>query len=230
MPKGRILVGLSGGVDSAVAAHLLQSQGYEVAAGFMKNYVSEDENCPTREDRDAAIAVAAHLGIRTFIIFDFREEYRARIVDYIYAGYRAGVTPNPDVLCNSEIKFALFAERAREMRFDAVATGHYARREEHPDGTVRLLRGIDETKDQSYFLSTLSEAQVRYARFPLGGLRKAEVREIARTIGLPNAERKDSQGLCFIGRVDMAAFLQREIPSRTGEIRDTSGRVLGTHP
>ncbi|MDD2487022.1 MAG: tRNA 2-thiouridine(34) synthase MnmA [Candidatus Gracilibacteria bacterium] len=228
MKKKRVLVGLSGGVDSAVTAYLLQKEGYEVCAGFMKNYISEEENCPTKEDRDEAIKVASFLGIKTFIIFDFREEYNKKVVDYIYDGYKSGITPNPDILCNSEIKFKLFLEKAMELGFDYIATGHYARIEE-TGLQYRLLKGIDETKDQSYFLSGLNQFQLSKSLFPIGGIKKTEVRKIAEEIGLPNAKRKDSQGICFVGKVDMHKFLEKKIPTEIGNIVDTSGHILGQH-
>ena len=225
----RILVGLSGGVDSAVSAYLLQQAGHDVAAGFMRNYTSDDATCQTRQDRDEALRVARHLGIRTFTIFDFEKEYRESIVQYVYDGYRSGITPNPDILCNNLIKFGLFLREARAMGYDRIATGHYARIEEHPDGTHVLLSGHDTTKDQSYFLSGLTQDQLAYATFPIGHLTKKEVRTIAHDIGLPNADREESQGICFVGEVDMETFLGTEIPPMEGDIVDTSGKVVGKH-
>ncbi|MBP8016558.1 tRNA 2-thiouridine(34) synthase MnmA [Candidatus Gracilibacteria bacterium] len=229
MKKKRILIGLSGGVDSAVSAYLLQKQGYEVVAGFMKNYVSETGNCPTREDRDEAIKVASHLGIKTFIIFDQREEYDKKIVQYIYDGYKNGITPNPDVLCNSEIKFKLFMQNALNLGVDYIATGHYARIVENGEGKFHLLKGVDESKDQSYFLSGLNQYQLSKSLFPIGNLKKTEVRKIAKEIGLPNALRKDSQGLCFIGKVQMQDFLSKKISKKEGDILDPKGNIIGKH-
>ncbi|HMT27433.1 MAG TPA: tRNA 2-thiouridine(34) synthase MnmA, partial [Candidatus Absconditabacterales bacterium] len=227
--KKKVLVGMSGGVDSAVSAYLLLQQGYEVVAGFMKNYADESNpNCHTREDRDMAIKVAQHLGIKTFVIFDFREEYDQKIIQYIYDGYLAGLTPNPDVLCNSEIKFKLFLEKAMELGCDFVATGHYAQLEKTGE-MVKLLRGVDETKDQSYFLAGLNQYQLNHSLFPIGGMLKSEVRALATEIGLPNADRKDSQGLCFIGKVPMVDFLKKALPVKQGEIVDQTGKKLGYH-
>lgn len=228
----KVMIGLSGGVDSAVAAYLLQQQGHELIAGFMKNYADESNpNCQTREDRDMAIKVAQHLGITTFVIFDFRKAYDERIVQFIYDGYASGVTPNPDVLCNSLIKFGLFLEQATALGCSHVATGHYARvvAPTSDTNTYQLLKGIDTNKDQSYFLSWLSQAQLSQSLFPLGALTKPEVRKIAQDIWLPNADRKDSQGICFIGKVGMEEFLKKKIPVKQGEICDTNGNILGMH-
>ncbi len=228
--KKKILVGLSWGVDSAVAAALLLEQGYEVIAGFMKNYTDEtNPNCHTREDRDMAIKVAAHLGIKTFIIFDFREEYDERIIQYIYNGYKEWLTPNPDVLCNSLVKFDLFLQEAKQLWCDWVATGHYARGEQVWN-EFHLLKWVDTNKDQSYFLSWLSQHQLSHALFPLGGMTKPEVRIKALELNLPNADRKDSQGLCFIGKVSMKEFLGKTIPTQPGPIKDKEGNILWTHP
>lgn len=230
MPKKRILVWLSWWVDSAVAAHLLQEQWYDVIAGFMKNYAEpENPHCHTREDRNMALKVASHLGIKTFVIFDFREEYNARIIRYIIEGYKRGVTPNPDVFCNNLVKFDLFAEQARMLWCDGVATGHYAYKVSDDDGRVFLHRGVDENKDQSYFLSRLSADQLDFAHFPLGKLTKQEVREKARDLWLPNADRKDSQGLCFIGKVGMQEFLKRHIPLQPWDIVLHDGTKVGRH-
>lgn len=227
--KKRVLVGLSGWVDSAVTAYLLQKEGYEVTAGFMKNYVSEEGNCTTREDRDEALKVATHLGIKNFLICDFREEYQKTVVDYIYAGYQKWITPNGDILCNSEIKFKLFLNRAIEFGFDYLATGHYARITQNSAWAFQLLEWIDNTKDQSYFLAGLNQFQLSKSLFPVGWLHKTEVRKIAKEIALPNAERKDSQGICFVGKVDMADFLKKQVPTQTGNIVNTSGKILGKH-
>ena len=225
MKKQKVLVWLSGGVDSAVTAHLLLQQWYEVIGGFMKNY-SEPENphCTTRIDRDMAIKVAEHLGIKTFIIFDFRQEYQERIIDYIYDGYQQWLTPNPDVFCNNLIKFDLFLEQAKKLWCDYVATGHYAIIKDH-----KLYRGKDKTKDQSYFLSRLSQYQLDHALFPLGNYNKTEIRTIAHEIGLPNADRPDSQWLCFIGDVPMMEFLKKKLPEQQWDIIDHTGKKVWTH-
>jgi len=223
MSKKRVLVGLSGGVDSAVSAYLLKEQGYDVVAGFMKNYADESNpNCHTREDRNMALQVAQHLGIQDFLIFDFRKEYEERIINYIYEWYKQWITPNPDILCNNLVKFDLFLHKAIEYGFDYIATGHYARiarhGEEWSDESFALLRGLDHNKDQSYFLSGLDQYQLSKSLFPVGELTKPEVRAIAEQIQLPNADRKDSQGLCFIGNVPMREFLQKKLPIQKGDI------------
>jgi tRNA-specific 2-thiouridylase len=221
----KILVWLSWWVDSAVSAYLLKKEGYEVSCGFMINYL-DDENpgsCPTRVDLDEARRVADFLEL-PFYTFDYREEYEKRIVEYIYREYESGRTPNPDVFCNNLVKFDLFLEEALSLGFDGIATGHYARIEGNT-----LLKWIDPEKDQSYFLSRLSEFQLSKAVFPIGHLLKSEVREIAKNANLPNADRKDSQGLCFIGKVSMKEFLERRIPKRPGNIIDIHGKILGKH-
>lgn len=228
--KKRILVWLSGWVDSAVAAALLLEQGYEVVAGFMKNYADESNpQCHTREDRNIAIQVAAHLGIKTFVIFDFREEYNQRIIKYIYDGYQQWLTPNPDVLCNSLVKFDLFLEEAKKLWCIGVATGHYARIHQEWN-SYQLLKWVDTNKDQSYFLSGLTQEQLGHALFPLGELTKPQVRQKALELQLPNAERKDSQWLCFIGKVPMKEFLSKELSTTPWSIKDSNWNVLWTHP
>ncbi len=219
--KKRILVWLSWGVDSAVAVALLLEQWYEVIAWFMKNYADESNpNCHTREDRDMAIKVSAHLGIKTFIIFDFRTEYDERIIQYIYNGYQQWLTPNPDVLCNSLVKFDLFLEEAKKLWCDAVATGHYARVEQVWKEHL-LLKWVDTNKDQSYFSSWLQPRQLAHALFPLGDMTKPEVRAKAQELNLPNADRKDSQWLCFIGKVSMKEFLGKQcLLTNPGPIKD----------
>jgi tRNA-specific 2-thiouridylase len=212
-----------------VAAYLLREQGYEVIVGFMKNYTEPDNpHCHTREDRNMALRVADHLGLDTFVITDFRTEYQERIIDYIYSEYRAGRTPNPDVLCNSLVKFDLFLEKALSLGCDGVAMGHYARVKCVND-QYQLLRGVDLTKDQSYFLSQLNQHQLAHAYFPLGAMTKAKVRDLATQIGLPNAERPDSQGLCFIGPVSMGDFLSHVYGDEPGDVLDVDGQVIGSH-
>jgi tRNA-uridine 2-sulfurtransferase len=220
----KILVWLSWGVDSAVSAYLLREQGHEVACGYMINYLDEENpTCPTRVDLEEARRVAEFLGL-PFYTFDYREEYESRIVDYIYREYEMGHTPNPDVFCNNLVKFDLFLEEALSLGFDAIAMGHYARVQ---DG--RLFKWVDPLKDQSYFLSRLSQFQLSHALFPIGDLEKSEVREIAREAKLPNADRKDSQGLCFIGKVSMKEFLEKRFPKKPGNILDQTGKIVGTH-
>jgi tRNA-specific 2-thiouridylase len=224
----RILVGLSGGVDSAVTALLLKQQGHDVSAGFMINYHTDDPECSTKKDLAVAREVAQFLGI-SFHVFDYEKEYRERVEASIYDGYLKGITPNPDILCNSEIKFKLFLEESIQYGFDAIATGHYARIRVIENGGYDLLKGVDPEKDQSYFLAGLNQAQLARALFPIGSLHKTEVRKIALDAGLPNANRKDSQGICFIGKVDMATFLARKLPRKQGDIIDMMGRVVGQH-
>lgn len=224
----KILVWLSGGVDSAVAAYLLKQQWYDITAGFMINYLApEGEECPTREDIEVAKEVAEYLQI-PFFTFDYRDEYEEKVLGYMYEGYKKWITPNPDIMCNSEIKFRVFLDEALELWFDAVATGHYARIVKE-NGYLKLLKWIDQNKDQSYFLAWLTQDQLSKALFPIGHLQKTEVRDIARNIGLPNAERKESQGICFVGKVDIKDFLQKKIPNSKGDIVDTSWKILGKH-
>ncbi|MEO0900400.1 MAG: tRNA 2-thiouridine(34) synthase MnmA [Bacteroidota bacterium] len=220
----RVVVGLSGGVDSSVAAYLLQQQGHEVIGMFMKNWhddsVTISDECPWLEDSNDALAVAQHLRI-PFQTIDLSKEYKARIVDYMFAEYKAGRTPNPDVLCNREIKFDIFLDKALSLKADFVATGHYVRKSEQQiDGTpvYNLLSGKDNKKDQSYFLCQLSQEQLSKALFPIGELEKSKVREIAAEAGLLTADKKDSQGLCFIGKVKLPVFLQQQLRPKTGKI------------
>ena len=225
------MVGLSGGVDSSAAAALLVEQGHEVVGGYMKNWINEEGlpgDCPWESDLEDAHAVAKALGIE-FRVVDLIEQYRERIVDYLLEGYRDGITPNPDVMCNREMKFGVFLDYALEQGFEAVGTGHYARRRERPDGMADLLRGADPNKDQSYFLAMMTQHQLSHARFPAGEMLKPEVREVARRFGLPTAEKKDSQGICFIGNIKMSDFLRHHVPDNPGDIIDLEGKVLGRH-
>ena len=227
----KVLVGLSGGVDSAVAAALLVEQGHDVAAGYMKNWINDEGipgDCPWQQDIDDARAVARTLGIELRII-DLMDSYRARIVDYLIEGYRCGITPNPDVWCNREMKFGVFLDYALSQGFEQVATGHYARRRTLADGSAAILRGADPNKDQSYFLALLTQHQAAHALFPAGEMLKPEVRAVARRFRLPVAEKKDSQGICFLGQVKMADFLRHYLPDAPGEIVDVSGNILGEH-
>lgn len=227
----RILAALSGGVDSAVAALLLKEQGHDVCGAYIRTWMNEEmplADCPAQRDIEDARAVAAHLGI-PFGIVNLVNEYRERVVRYLVDGYRRGLTPNPDMMCNREMKFGMFRDHALGEGFDAVATGHYVRRETRPDGGFRLLEGSDPEKDQSYFLALLANDQIRDARFPLGNYRKAEVREIARARGLPNAAKKDSQGICFLGDMNINRFLEHYIEDRPGPIVDTAGTTIGEH-
>ena len=220
----RVVVGLSGGVDSSVAAFLLKEQGYEVIGMFMKNWhddsVTISNECPWLDDSNDAMIVAQHLGI-PFQAIDLSKEYKERIVDYMFAEYQRGRTPNPDVLCNREIKFDIFLNTALKLGADYVATGHYARTDEvsvNGKKVNRLLAGKDKNKDQSYFLCQLTQQQLSKALFPVGELEKSEVREIARKAGLATAEKKDSQGLCFIGKVHLPDFLQQRLEAKKGKV------------
>lgn len=227
----RILVALSGGVDSAAAAALLTEQGHEVVAAYMKNWVNEENipgECPWERDIEDALGVCRKLGIE-FRVVDLIEQYRQRIVNYLIEGYRNGSTPNPDVLCNREMKFGVLLDYALEQGFSSVATGHYANRLDVAGEGSYILRGEDRNKDQSYFLALMRPEQVAHAVFPVGRITKPQVREIARRFNLPNAEKKDSQGICFIGQVKMSDFLRHYLPDNPGDITDLNGRVLGRH-
>lgn len=221
----KIVVGLSGGVDSSVAAYLLQKQGHEVIGLFMRNWndasVTLEDECPWIEDSNDALLVAKKLGI-PFQVIDMSELYKERIVDYMFAEYEKGRTPNPDVLCNREVKFDVFLETALSLGADKVATGHYARLDsftnENGEEVYQLLAGKDNNKDQSYFLCQLNQKQLSKALFPIGELTKPEVREIAREMELATADKKDSQGLCFIGKVSLPTFLQQQLKAKEGEI------------
>lgn len=224
----RVIVGMSGGVDSSVAALLLQQQGYDVQGLFMSNWEDdEDGYCTTAEDYQDARKAADHLGIPLHKV-SFAREYRDRVFEYFLAEYRAGRTPNPDVLCNREIKFGVFFEYARRLGADLVATGHYAR-VEHTASGVRLLKGVDAAKDQSYFLHAAPAAALERTLFPLGDLEKRQVRTLARDHGLQNYNRKDSTGICFIGERHFQSFLARYLPAQPGPIRNPEGETLGQH-
>jgi tRNA-specific 2-thiouridylase len=230
--REKILVALSGGVDSSVAALLLKRQGHDLAGAYMKNWINEDNvigHCPWQQDIEDAQRVADQIGIE-FQVVNLMRDYRERIVQYLLDGYARGLTPNPDVMCNREIKFGVLRAWAKDHGFGAVATGHYARRVMQPDGRCDLLEGVDKNKDQSYFLALLDQAQLRDARFPIGHLEKPELRRLARDAGLATAEKKDSQGICFIGEVKMHDFLRAYVPERPGPIlRAGDERRLGEH-
>ncbi len=217
----RVVVGLSGGVDSSVAAYLLKEQGYEVIGVFMRNWhddtVIKSNECPWIDDSNDALSVAEHLGIPYYVL-DLSEEYKERIVDYMFAEYEKGRTPNPDVLCNREIKFDVFLKAAMNLQADYVATGHYCRKRTDEKGYHHLLKGKDPGKDQSYFLCQLDQQQLAKALFPIGDLLKSEVREIAKEAGLSTAGKKDSQGLCFVGKVSLPTFLQQKLAPKKGDI------------
>ena len=257
---------MSGGVDSSVAALLLQQQGHAITGAYMKNWINEDNvigHCPWMQDIEDARAVCDRLGIE-FRVVNLMQDYRRLVVDYLLEGYQHGLTPNPDVMCNSRVKFGVFRSYAEAEGFSALATGHYARRVERvaPNTPVldnlgrllagaqssasklaayntindpalpeyTLLEGLDKNKDQSYFLALLSQEQLRFARFPIGHLTKPELRRLARDAGLATADKKDSQGICFIGEVKMADFLKAYVPEHPGPIvRATDGKVIGEH-
>ena len=226
----RVIVGLSGGVDSSVAALRLKQAGHEVVGVFMKNWEDDDTDayCTSREDLVDAASVADVLGIELHAV-NFAREYRERVFAHFLREYQAGRTPNPDVLCNSEIKFAAFLDHAFELGADAIATGHYARAMREVDGPVRLQKAMDASKDQSYFLHRLTQAQLRPVLFPLGDTTKREVREIAKAAGIPTWAKKDSTGICFIGERPFRDFLARYLPREPGPILTETGREIGRH-
>jgi tRNA-uridine 2-sulfurtransferase len=224
-----VVVGLSGGVDSAVSAVLLREQGYRVSGLYMVNWTEDEEGyCTSAQDFQDARAVCDELGI-TLHRVDFSKEYRGRVFDRFLADYAAGKTPNPDVLCNREVKFQPFREHALRLGADFIATGHYARLATAPDGP-RLLRAADANKDQTYFLAAVERAMLERVLFPVGGLTKPEVREIAARAGLPNHRKRDSTGICFIGERPMREFLARYLQPHPGRIEDDAGRAVGEHP
>jgi tRNA-specific 2-thiouridylase len=227
----RILVAMSGGVDSSVAALLLHRQGLAVEGAYMKNWINEENivgDCPWQQDIRDARAVAEALPI-PFRVVNLMREYRTRIVEYLLNGYQTGITPNPDAMCNREMKFGVFLELAKAAGFSGVATGHYARRLRQADGSWDILEGVDKTKDQSYFLALLQQHQIAAARFPVGELQKAEVRRVASAYNLATAGKKDSQGICFIGEIKMRDFLQTFVSDNPGPIRTRQGKDLGQH-
>lgn len=220
-------MGLSGGVDSAVAAAQLLEQGYEVMGVHLYCY-DDDPACTADDDRTWAIRVAKHLGI-PLKIWDLRKQYKKEVIRYFFDEYQAGRTPNPDIVCNREIKFGIFMEKAFEkLKVDYIATGHYARIKKDKDG-FHLLKGVDEGKDQSYFLYILTQKQLEYILFPNGDLIKKDVRELANRLNLPNKDRPDSQGICFIGPIDVGEFLRKNLKAKTGPVVNTKGEVIGEH-
>jgi tRNA-specific 2-thiouridylase len=231
MTLQRVVVGLSGGVDSAVTAHLLKQQGHEVVGIFMKNWEDDDDSeyCSSNIDFVDAAAVADVLGIEIEHV-NFASDYKDRVFAEFVREYQAGRTPNPDILCNAEIKFKSFLDHAMRLGAEKIATGHYARvRLNAATGRHELLKGLDESKDQSYFLHRLNQAQLSKTLFPIGELLKTEVRRIAQEIGLPNAKKKDSTGICFIGERPFREFLNRYIAKEPGPIKDPTGRTIGRH-
>lgn len=234
----KVYVGMSGGVDSSVTAALLKEQGYEVTGVYMKNWSQDLPGfvCPWKEDYQDAKRVAVRLGI-PFKMYDFESEYRHKVVDYMIDGYKAGLTPNPDIMCNQEVKFKLFLEAALEDGADYIATGHYARivhsgdggQHASPGAGARLLTGLDGNKDQSYFLYRVTEEALSRSLMPIGEYEKPAVRELARKYGLNTAEKKDSQGICFVGKVGIKEFLQQFVTTEPGAIVDQHGKEIGEH-
>jgi tRNA-uridine 2-sulfurtransferase len=229
MALSRVVVGLSGGVDSAVTAHLLKQQGHEVIGIFMKNWEDDDDSeyCSSNIDFVDAAAVADVVGIEIEHV-NFAADYKDRVFAEFVREYQAGRTPNPDILCNAEIKFKAFLDHAMRLGAEHIATGHYARVRQH-NGAFQLLKGLDHTKDQSYFLHRLNQAQLSKTMFPVGELRKTQVREIAQAIALPNAKKKDSTGICFIGERPFREFLNRYIAKEPGPIKNEQGHTIGEH-
>ncbi len=224
----KVLVWLSWGVDSAVSAYLLKKQWYEVTAWFMVNYRDENNpNCPTKLDKIEAKKVADFLEI-PFLVLDFVDSYTEKVLNYMYEWYKKWITPNPDIMCNKEVKFKVFLEQAEKLGFDYIAMGHYARIVNNK-GIYKLLKWVDKNKDQSYFLAWLDEKQLSKAIFPIWDLEKTEVRKIAEKIWLPNAKRKDSQGICFVWKVKMQDFLQKKIKPKVWLVKDTSWNILWKH-
>ncbi|MFV9509694.1 tRNA 2-thiouridine(34) synthase MnmA [Tepidibacillus sp. LV47] len=225
----RVIVGMSGGVDSSVAALLLKQQGYDVIGVFMKNWDDRDEfgHCTAEDDYQDVIRVCNQIGIPYYSV-NFEKEYKEKVFNYFLDEYKKGRTPNPDVMCNREIKFGEFLEKALELDADYIATGHYAR-VRNINGEFQLLKAIDQNKDQTYFLNVLNQYQLSKTMFPIGHLQKSEVRKIAQENGLATANKKDSTGICFIGERDFREFLSKFLPAQPGEIRTLDGEVKGTH-
>lgn len=232
----KVFVGLSGGVDSSVSAALLQREGFDVTGVFIKVWQPDFVNCTWKEDRLDAMRVCAHLGI-PFITLDLEKEYKKEVVDYMISEYKRGNTPNPDVMCNREVKFGAFLEYAMKMGVDFVATGHYARvaggdrrlTQKKSTEKYELYAGVDKDKDQSYFLWTLRQGQLKNILFPVGGFKKSHVRALAKKFGLITATKEDSQGLCFVGKIDMKDFLGNFIKDKIGDVTNKQGEVIGTH-
>lgn len=224
MGKKTVFVGMSGGVDSSVAAYMLKEQGYNVVGIFMRCY--NLDGCAEADAEDAR-RVAEHIDI-PFYVWDFEQEYKDRVVQYMVDGYRAGITPNPDVMCNREIKFGLFLTKALASGADFMATGHYVTILEQA-GHFKLFEATDFHKDQSYFLWTLTQQQLAHCLFPIGSYKKSDVREVARRAGLPTAEKKDSQGICFLGKFSLDDFLKQYIPEHRGTLMTTAGQEIGEH-
>ena len=227
--KEKVFVGLSGGVDSSVALALLKQEGYEVTGVFIKTWQPSFVHCTAKEDRLYAMRVCATLGV-PFVTLDLEREYKRGVVDYMLGEYAKGRTPNPDVMCNREIKFGAFLKFATDNGADFIATGHYAQRIYNKRTSLyELHRGVDTKKDQSYFLHTLGQKELSHTLFPIGHLEKSKVRSLARSFKLPTADKKDSQGICFLGDVDMKDFLSRYIETKRGDVLNIKGQKIGTH-
>lgn len=229
----KVLVALSGGVDSAVAAYLLKNAGMAISCVYMRTWMDETSNgvlanCPWKEDIESAQAVAKYLDV-PFQVLNLIHEYEARVVRYLVEGYKNGSTPNPDIMCNKEIKFGVLLNYAIEHGFTQLATGHYCRKRIQTDGTYDLIEGIDPNKDQSYFLAMIQQEALQKVIFPIGDYTKPEIRAIAKEAGLPNADRKDSQGICFLGKVPINEFLKQYIPEKPGPIINNENKYLGQH-
>lgn len=227
--KGIVFVGLSGGVDSSVSAALLKAQGYDVVGVFIKVWQPDFLECTWRDERRDAMRVAAHLNI-PFLMFDFEDVYKKEVADYMINEYKQGRTPNPDVMCNKNVKFGAFLKKAISMGADYVATGHYAQNiYDKKSQTYSMLAGADHEKDQSYFLWTLSRKELKHVLFPVGNLKKSSVRKLAGKFGLSTEKKKDSQGVCFLGKLDMKEFLKHYIKEKRGKVLNVKGDVIGTH-
>lgn len=219
----KVFVGMSGGVDSSVSAYLLKKQGYDVTGVFIRVWQPEGGECTWKEERRDAMRVCAHLDI-PFITLDLRDEYKKGVVDYMFSEYSKGNVPNPDVMCNREVKFGAFWKWAKDRGADYISTGHYVRNINN-----RLLEGKDKNKDQSYFLWTLEKEELNHILFPIGSLQKPELRKIAKKAKIPVYDKKDSQGVCFIGQIDMKEFLKEHIDTKPGNVLDKNGQVIGSH-
>lgn len=222
----KVAVGLSGGVDSSVAAYLLKEEGYDVTGVYLKCYEKDGEGCESDKDRVSAVTVCSELDI-PFEYQNYVKQYEKKVISYFFEEYKAGRTPNPDIICNTDIKFGLFLDWAMKKGFDYIATGHYARVEQ--GDKTKLLKGVDEGKDQSYFLYRLNQMQLSKVLFPLGELTKGEVRDLAKKAGLSTYDRPDSQGICFIGKVDVREFLEQRIKPKKGKVYHTDGIEIGEH-
>ena len=232
MKKQKVLLAMSGGVDSSVAALLLKKKGYEVIGGFMKNWSDTKDpltgRCAWRGERKMAMNIAAKLNI-PLLTFDFEKIYKKNVIEKMFEKYKKGITPNPDIDCNQKIKFPLLIKEAKKLGIDLIATGHYVRVKKNTKGKFELLRGKDETKDQSYFLYRIKQNELKHCLFPIGKYSKSEIREIARKNKFPNYDKKGTVGICFIGKINFKEFLRKKIKSKKGKILDPSGREIGEH-